>query len=256
MKFTNKLAALSVFSLAIPLYSHAQSGADDRVSYRVSLNQDAFFGFYPTFSAGYKANERIDWTVYGIIWTTPSFGTGGGSGLWTEFGSGVNIRTLGGKLTWNPQLGLLNGKLLSNGSYAMALEGIVPNITVNLSTDRAEGEFYLGRYTALRKGKTAGAGGALVTVPVQNNFLHYWVNGGARFSKLVSAGLHYEQLDSSPSGTGAPRGAGVYKWFGPYVQATMGKFSVRFTAGPDVMSRPAADGTGSFYKLTATYNFP
>lgn len=248
---------LTAAMLAGAPFASGQTGSSEpRASYRISLNQDVFFGFYPTFAANYKANDRLDWTAYGIIWTTPSFGTGGGSGLWTEFGSGVNIKTFDGKWTFTPQLGFLNGKLLSNGSFPMALEGIVPNITSNVSTKRAEGEFYLGRYTALRRGKTSDGAGGLVSVPIQNNFLHYWINGGVRISPLISAGLHYEQLDSSPDGTGAPPASGVYKWLGPYVQANFGNFSVRFTAGPDVKNRPRGDGNQSFYKLSASWTLP
>jgi len=254
-KCLHAILSAAMLSSLSPASGQAPSG-EQRASYRISLNQDVFFGFYPTLAANYKANDRLDWTVYSIIWTTPSFGTGGGSGLWTEFGSGVNIKTLDGKLTFTPQLGFLNGKLLSNGSFPMALEGIVPNITSNLSTTRAEGEFYLGRYTATRRGKTRTGAGVLAAVPIQNNFLHYWVNGGARLSRLLSAGLHYEQLDSSPDGTGAPPSAGVYKWFGPYVQANFGNLSVRITAGPDVMSRAPGDGNQSFYKLSASWTIP
>lgn len=252
------IAAIAASLAMCPEFASAQqSSGSDRASYRIAMNQDSFFGFYPTINAAYKVNDRFDWTVYGIFWTTPSFGTGGGGGLWTEFGSGVNIRTFDGKLTFTPQLGVLNGKLLSNGASAMAFEGIVPNITANLSTKRAEGEFYLGRYTAMRTGMVAGATPrALVPASSQNNFLHWWINAGYRFSGLLSAGIHYEQLDSSPGGTAPPPAAGVYKWLGPYVQANMGKFSVRFSAGPDVMDRPEPNLTGSFYKLTATYSFP
>ncbi|MBM3763720.1 MAG: hypothetical protein FJW36_26270 [Acidobacteria bacterium] len=220
------------------------------------MNQDSFFGFYPTVSGAFKVNKTLDWTAYGIFWTTPSFGTGGGGGLWTEVGSGVNIRTFDGKWTFTPQLGILNGKLLSNGSFPMAFEGFVPNITSNVNTTRAEGEFYMGRYTAARTGRVQSRpGGPLVDAANRNNFLHWWINGGFKVSPQLSAGLHYEHLGSNPSGT-LPSGS-VYKWLGPYVQMSLSSnFAVRFTAGPDVQSRPATDGTGSFYKLSATYTFP
>jgi hypothetical protein len=239
-----------------PVTSSAQTSADQpKATYKVAMNQDSFFGFYPTMSGAFNVKKNLDWTVYGIFWTTPSFGTGGGGGLWTEFGSGVNISTLDGKLTFTPQLGILNGKLLSNGNYPMAFEGIVPNITSNLNTSRAEGEFYMGRYTAIRTGRVPrGAGGTLVDASNRNNFLHWWINGGVKLSSVVSAGIHYESLGSNPSGN-LPS-ASVYKWLGPYVQASLSKgFTVRFSAGPDVQDRPATDGTGSFYKLTATYTF-
>lgn len=234
--------------------------AEDRASYTISMNQDTFFGFYPVITGAYKVNSKIDWTTYGIFWTTPSFGTGGGGGLWTEFGSGVNFKAYGGKLTINPQLGFMNGRLLSNGNFPMAFEGFVPSITANVNTSRAEGQLYAGFYTALREGRVRTPdGGGLARALVQNNFIHWWVNGGVKLAPVISAGVHYEALDFRPSGTGSPGmpRAGVYKWLGPYVQANLSpRFSVRYTFGADVMARPAGDGNESFYKLTATYSFP
>jgi len=237
-----------------------QAPAEDRASYTISMNQDTFFGFYPIVTGSYKVNDKVDWTTYGIFWTTPSFGTGGGSGLWTEFGTGVNFNTLDGKLSINPQLGFLNGKLLSNGNFPMAFEGFVPNLTANVDTDRFEGQLYAGFYTALRKGRVPNTtGGGLGPAPVQNNFVHWWLNGGVKLAPVISAGLHYEALDFRASGTGSsgiPR-SGVYKWLGPYVQANLSsKFSVRYTFGANVIDRPSSDGNDSFYKLTATYTFP
>jgi len=231
----------------------AQSTSTPKATYRFALNQDSFFGFNPTVNGAYRLNDRLDATGYAVFWTTPSFGTGGGSGLWTEVGGGVNIRTFDGKWTFSPQLGILNGRLLSNGNFPMAFEGIVPNIVSNVNTSRAEGEFYMGRYTAVRTGRVPQAG-RLVAAPNQNNFLHWWINGGYKLGSGVSVGLHYEHLGSNPSGT-LPS-ASVYKWLGPYVQANFSSgFSLRFTTGADVQSRTALDGQGSFYKLTAAYTF-
>jgi hypothetical protein len=248
--------ALLGFAGVFPLL--AQSSNDKRGSYTLSMNQDAFFGFYPTLSSSYKLNDKVDWTTYGIIWTTPSFGTGGGGGLWTEVGTGVNFNTFGGKLAINPQLGILNGKLLSNGSFPMAFEGIVPNLTANLNTDKLEGQLYAGFYTAIRTGRVT-RGSGLADAPIQNNFNHWWLNGGYKLTKLMSAGVHYEQLDFRPSGSGSStaRSSGLYKWFGPYVQANItNNFSARFTFGSNVMDRPATDGNDSFYKVNVTYRFP
>lgn len=230
-----------------------QTAQPPQAVYKISMNQDSFFGFYPTVSGAFRLNNRVDATAYGIFWTTPSFGTGGGGGLWTEAGAGVNLKTFGGKWTFTPQLGILNGKLLSNGNFPMAFEGIVPNITSNVNTKRFEGEFYIGRYTALRTGRVPGPGGNLIDAANRNNFLHWWINGGYKLNRVVSAGLHYESLGSNPSGNAAS--SSVYRWLGPYVQATMGGFALRFSAGPDVQDRPRNDGTGSFYKLTASYTF-
>lgn len=251
-------AAAIAASLLMSVPATAQQAPEEsKASYSVSLNQDTFFGFYPIATGSYKANDKIDYTFYGIFWTTPSFGTGGGGGLWTEFGGGVNIKTFDGKLNFNPQLGILNGKLLSAGDFAMALEGVVPNITVNLDTEKVEGQFYLGSYLAARTGERLNTQTQrLEPVPVQNNFLHWWANGGYRFPKVISAGLHYEVLGFYPSGTGRPASADLYRWFGPYVQANLSEnFSIRFTTGANVLDRPATDGNGSFYKMSASYSF-
>jgi hypothetical protein len=233
--------------------SSAQSQDPPKANYRIAMNQDSFFGFYPTVYGAFRINNRVDATAYGVFWTTPSFGTGGGGGLWTEAGGGINLKTFGGKWTFTPQLGILNGKLLSNGSFPMAFEGIVPNITSNVNTRRTEGEFYMGRYTALRSGRVVGPNNTLINAGVQNNFLHWWINGGVKASKTFSVGLHYESLGSNPS---AGPSASVYKWLGPYVQANLSSgFSLRFSAGPDVQERRPTDGNGSFYKMTAVYNF-
>jgi len=146
-------------TVAMALLAGAAQAQESRSSGSFSLNQDVFFGFYPQVNGSYKQNDRLDWTYYGIFWTTPSFGTGGGGGLWTEFGGGVNLKAWEGRLQFNPQLGVLNGKLLSNGSFPMALEGVVPNFTVNADAARVEGQFYLGYYLAARKGKAPAAGG-------------------------------------------------------------------------------------------------
>jgi hypothetical protein len=255
------LAALLCATFAAPgaLLAQPPDADDEGTSFSVALNQDNFFGFYPLVAGSAPINDTLDGTVYGIFWTTPSFGTGGGSGLWTEVGGGVSFNLLDGKLSVNPQIGFLNGKLLSNGDFPMMFEGFVPNLTANLDTDRAEGELYAGFYTALRKGQTPNVtNDGLIAVSVQNNFTHWWINGGARLTPQFSAGLHYEVLDFRPSGTGSSgvSSAGLYKWLGPYAQASLSdRFSARFTFGANVLDRPATDGNDTFYKLTVTYSF-
>lgn len=245
------VCSYAVMTFTQPLAAQAQD--PPKATYRIAMNQDSFFGFYPTVYGAFRINDKIDATAYGIFWTTPSFGTGGGGGLWTEAGGGVNLKTFDGKWTFTPQLGILNGKLLSNGSFPMAFEGIVPNITSNVNTDRFEGEFYMGRYTSLRSGRVSGPNNTLVPAGVQNNFLHWWINGGVKASKNFSVGVHYESLGSNPS---AGPSSSVYRWLGPYVQANMSDgFSLRFSAGPDILDRAPTDGTGSFYKLSAIYTF-
>ncbi|MFN4145004.1 MAG: DUF6733 family protein [Runella sp.] len=249
-KLRVSMLALMVMSAHITM---AQEGS--KSSYSVSLNQDNFFGFYPTIAGSLNINKNLDWTFYSILWTTPSFGTGGGGGLWTEFGTGVNFNTLNGKLKINPQIGFLNGKLLSNGAFPMLFEGVVPSLTANLGTDKLEGQFYLGYYTALRKGQVLSndASRRLIDAPVQNNFLHWWANAGYKISSAISAGVHYEHLRSNPS---VGESSNVYKWAGPYIQASLSNgLALRFSGGSNVMDRPANDANNSFYKLTATFSF-
>ncbi len=225
---------------------------EKKFSMTVGLNQDVFFGFYPTINASLALTEKTDLTFYSILWTTPSFGTGGGGGLWTEFGAGVNFKAAQGKLTIAPSLGILNGKLLSNGEYPMAFEGIVPSVTSNLSTKRLEGQFYLGYYAALKKGQVKQGNGGHAEAASQNNFLHYWINAGVKTNGPISIGAHFEHLVSNPS-VGAS--ADVYQWIGPYLQFSTPKgHGLRFTGGADITSRTPATEQNSFYKMTAFFS--
>lgn len=174
--------------------------------------------------------------------------------------AGANSSTYEGKLTINSQLGFLNGKLLSNVNFSMAFEGIVPSLTANVNTGRVEAQLDARFYPAIGQGRApASTGGGLVAAAVQNNFNHWWLNGGVKLAPVMPAGLHYEALDFRPSGSGSSGAAlaGLYKWLGPYVQANLSsKFPVRCRFGANVMDRPSSDGNDSFYKLTATCSFP
>lgn len=252
-------AALLGMSLANP--AHAQDKRDP--SFTVSLNQDSFFGFYPSFNGLVPVSETMDFSFYGIFWTKPAFGLGQGNtgdDLWTEFGVGVNFNLMDGKLKVKPQLGFTNGSLLSGGSFnpnagvdengnpvgatvgARFLDGIVPSLTINYADDNFEAEWYSGYYAALRQRNDN----------TSLDFLHLWVNAGYKFSSLVSAGAHYELLSNTRNtypGGGTGR---VYQWVGPYVQFSLpqGMFA-RFTGGADVESGNAGD----FYKMTVGMTF-
>jgi hypothetical protein len=244
--------AFSLFLAGFGVVSAQEQKKEPSYTFNLSLNQDAFFGFYPTVNATVSLSDKTDLSFYSIIWTTPSFGTGGGGGLWTEFGTGLNLKAANGALVISPAIGFLNGKLLSNGNYSMPFEGIVPAITANLSTALLEGQFYLGYYAATRKGKIK-TGSVYTDAPIQNNFLHYWINGGIKTGGPLSLGLHFEQLRSNPS-SGAS--ADVYKWFGPYVQFMTGKgHGIRFTTGGDITKRVPETEQNGFYKLTTFLNF-
>lgn len=217
-------------------------------SFTVTLNQDSFFGFYPAFNGLIPVSENVDFSFYGIIWTTDAFGTGLGSDLWTEFGVGAAIYS--GNFVIKPQIGLTNGALLSGGvrgpndvptgTGGNFADGIVPSLTINYADDSFEAEYYGGYYAALRNRNDVGA----------LDFLHTWINAGYKFSDKVSAGAHYELLSNTRNEGGAT--ARVYQWVGPYVQfKTSNGFFARFTAGADVES----GNDGDFYKLTAGFTF-
>lgn len=219
-------------------------------SFTVTLNQDSFFGFYPAFNGLIPVSENVDFSFYGIIWTTDAFGTGLGSDLWTEFGVGAAIYS--GNFVIKPQIGLTNGALLSGGVVNNAgnptgtggnfADGLVPSLTINYSDATFEAEYYGGYYAALRNRNENAA----------LDFLHTWINAGYKFSDNFSAGAHYELLSNTRNTFPGGSTARVYQWVGPYVQfKTSNGFFARFTAGADVES----GNDGDFYKLTAGFTF-
>ena len=219
-------------------------------SFTVTLNQDSFFGFYPSFNGLIPVSDNVDFSFYGILWTTDGFGTAIGSDLWTEFGVGAAIYS--GGFVIKPQIGLTNGALLSGGVVNNAgnptgtggnfADGIVPSLTINYLDDTFEAEYYGGYYAALRNRNENAA----------LDFLHTWINAGYRFSDKISAGAHYELLSNTRNTFPGGATARVYQWVGPYVQfKTSNGFFARFTAGADIES----GNDGDFYKLTAGFTF-
>lgn len=231
-------------------------GGDSLFAGTIGLNQDIFFGNYTTVYGGYAITDRMDFTFYSILWNTDLFvagpgglfGPGGsdGIGLWTEFGAGVNFKRMGGALNINPQLGILNGMLLSGARFgnAKAFEGVVPNITVNYDDTFTEAEFYMGYYLATRSPRAD-----------QSDFLHWWINAGIKpwgdsndWKQIISTGLHYENLRAT-----AGDAANLYAWLGPYVQFSLPNgLGARFSAGWDVDRKQFGD---DFYKVNVTYDF-
>jgi len=242
---------LAVSGAVMAAAAAAQGAAPERGErFSVVMNQDAFFGFYPTFNGLIPVGENVDLSFYGIMWTTDAFGTGLGSDLWTEFGIGANFLLNDGKLQIKPQVGLTNGALLSGGVVNNAgnstgtggnfADGIVPSLTINYSDTSFEAEYYGGYYAALRNRNENAA----------LDFLHTWINAGYKFSDKISAGAHYELLSNTRTQGGGT--ARVYQWLGPYVQfKTSNGFFARFTAGADIES----GNDGDFYKLTAGFTF-
>jgi len=254
---------IGVSSVVAAAAAAAAQGApparDERFS--VVLNQDSFFGFYPTFNGLIPVSEKVDFSFYGIMWTTSDFSsaTGFGSDLWTEFGIGANFYAADGKLQIKPQVGITNGALLSRGNLGRGprnttttlnggntFDGIVPSLTVNYSDDKFEGEFYAGYYAALRnRSENVGA----------LDFLHTWINAGYKFSKNFSAGGHIEFLANTRVDLPRARASNVYQWFGPYVQfSAKNGFFARFTGGVEE-GGGAGGNRGDFYKLAVGLSF-
>jgi len=230
-----------VFVLMLSSIAPVTAQESDKFDMSVSLNSDAFFGFYPFFAGSYAANDNLDFTFYGILW---SGGTGGGWGNWTEFGVGVNFPVAEG-LDVNPQLGVLGGNLLSSGAAGPAVfgDGIVPNVTIGLDRAKVEGEIYLGYYLPLRD-ETAEGQTTLA-------FLHYWANVGYKTSSFFSFGAHFEHLINT-GGSEVESSTDTYQWFGPYVQFAKpsGGAFTRFAFGTDLL-----EANDSFFKLTVGYDF-
>lgn len=241
-------AAFDSAAVAAAVQASTAAAEERSESFTVVLNQDSFFGFYPTFNALIPVSDKVDFSVYGILWTTPDFGTnGGGADLWTEFGIGAAIYAAD-NLVIKPQIGILNGALLSGGAAGgtggNVFDGVVPNLTVNYSDDSFEAEYYGGYYAAVRNRNDTGL-----------DFLHTWINAGYKFTSNFSAGGHFEILaltrNSFPGGTAS----NVYQWVGPYAQFALDNgFFTRFTAGWE-MGGGAAGNNGDFYKVAVGFSF-
>ena len=225
----------------------AQQEEEPKFGMSVSLNSDSFFGFYPFFAGSYKAGDNVDFTFYGILW---SGGTGENWGNWTEFGIGIGF-PVGEALYVNPQIGLLNGSLTSGLGSPVLGEGIVPNLTVRLNTDKMEGELYAGYYNGFDHGN-----------PVTNNYLHYWLNGGVKIGSFFSMGLHLEHLRfTGGENHESDASTDLYVALGPYIQFADpdgGPFA-RFTTGSDLRSDEEVIKSevelSSFFKVTAGFSF-
>jgi len=220
----------------------------------VQLKQDTFFGFQTILDAGYEIQDNIDFTFYTWLWTNPNFGqsfTGaapGGTGLWTEVGGGLNFRFLDDALSINPQIGMLNGALLSSnviGQDIRAGEGVVPNITANYDDDFFTAEVYFAYYMATRDDRA-------------RDFIHTWANAGVRPAMfnfenvpVSSIGAHWEHLRQIKDRIGNATGT-VYHWIGPYVEFALPKnIALRFAGGVDLKDQVSGD----FYQATIKLDF-
>lgn len=239
------LSLLFVSSTAFAQSDKPEPSADEGRDAGVSLilKQDRFFGFHAIAQVAAPVADTVDVTFYGIFWTIPGFGQGGGGqNLWTEWGAGANFTLLDGNLAVNPQFGVLSGNLLSNtfggNDVGLIFEGIVPNITVTYGDGLLEGQVYAGYYIALRDG-TNGS-----TSDDNNHYIHYWANAGVSLVSWLSAGVHWEHLvQTEPAGV---QERDLYQFIGPYIEAKAKMGFLRFAVGADV----APDDISDFYQMS------
>jgi hypothetical protein len=230
-------------------------GGDSVIAGSVSFNHDVFFGNYTIANAGIAVNDAVDVTFYSILWHTDFFSQGtlnggvNGTGLWTEFGGGLNFKGMDGAFNFNPQIGVLNGSLLSGfpgGGVPRAFEGIVPNLTSTYETDFLESELYAGYYIATTSRDDG-----------YSDFIHWWYNAGIKpwgdcndWKSVLSTGLHYEYLRN----TGGVAPGQLYQWLGPYFQVALPNgLSLRYTAGWNLDDGFALGS--DFYKVNLVYSF-
>lgn len=215
--------------------------ADDKISFGLSLNHDAFFGFNPMMTFGYSVSDTQTFTAYGIQWGA---GTGSAWGQWTEFGFGYNWTV--GNFDINPQLGFTFGSLLSSGAEQEGIvgDGIVPNLTVNFGSEKFEGQFYFGYYAALSDNTEVGDS--------TNNYVHYWANIGYKATSFFSFGAHFEELflsgGETNGGDDLDRADG-YVWLGPYLQFKKGNVGLRLSFGGNLADEDDRFAENDFYKL-------
>ena len=234
-----KITTLLMLCLAVSLSAQDD---DNKLSFGLSLNQDAFFGFTPMMTASYQLSETEAITAYGIQW---GGGTASAWGQWTEVGFGYSFQA--GDFNINPQLGFTMGSLLSSGASQRGVyfDGIVPNLTVNYDTEKWEGQFYFGYYGAMTDNTAPGGS--------TNNYVHYWANVGYKATKFLSLGLHVEELylsGGSTNGGGKLARVDGYVWFGPYVQVQSGDVGARFSFGDNYADSATRFAPNDFYKLS------
>lgn len=234
------MVAIALAGLTLTTAKAQEKKEEEKLSFTLSLNHDAFFGFNPMLSGAYKLSDKAALTFYGIQWGA---GTGAAWGNWTEFGLGAAFNA-GESITINPQIGFTMGNLLSSFTSGPSVvgDGIVPNVTVNLNSSKMEGQLYAGYYAQLRNEGALGA-----------NYVHYWTNLGYKVSPMFSLGGHFEHLFRD-GGSNNTKFDQYYTWLGPYVQFSKGIAGLRLSAGANLRDNAANTGGIDFYKLAFFVN--
>jgi len=252
-RFSALLGAVALTAL-MPWSVQAEEKTDplaDKLDFTLMLNLDAFFGANPMMFGSYEIDDGsglgygLDLTFYGIQWGA---GTGSAWGQWTEAGVGLNFDVFDGALAINPQLGFTFGSLLSSGAAEDGIigDGIVPNMTINLLTERFKGQAYAGFYQALRDNAAPGG--------TTNNYVHWWTNLGYRFNSIFSAGFHAEELFLSGGSNVADRIDG-YFWVGPFLEVAKDNAGIRLSFGDDLTTDTESFSVNDFYKLQFFFTF-
>lgn len=270
------IISLTSIILSFPVLAQEKKTEAKKYSTSIAINSDSFFGLTPIATVGVPLTDNIDLTGYAIFWS--GIGNSHAFGHWTEFGGGVNITALDGALKVNPQLGILNGTLLSRGNLGagggpMFMEGIVPNATLFFEKAGFELEFYGGYYlgtraasgtsttnsgvsrfamvdpdVALLASSSEGAA-ALGSARLQanqfpnrnarNNYTHFWAFPGYKVTEWLSAGVHWEELRFRPSGGDGDYDSTVYSWRGLYTTIKAGSGSLRIAFGDSSSNEPS-----------------
>jgi hypothetical protein len=272
------------FSIILSLFSQEADSAkkeDKKYSATFSVNSDAFFGLTPVATLGIPLNETVSVTAYSIFWSGIGNGVSPSFGHWTEFGGGLNFSLMDGALNLNPQIGILNGTLLSRGGLssgsgnAMFNEGIVPNFILLYDKSNIEVELYGGYYLGTRANSgavstplgvtehyyidptianiaaTTEGSQALTNAGLKasyfgnrdarNNYTHFWAFPGYKINEWLSSGLHWEELRYRPSGGDGDFDRTLYKWTGLYVKFKAGNGSLRFAFGNSITNNEGLD---------------
>lgn len=264
-----KYLIVGVFLASLGLWAQETKKEEKKYTTSLTINSDSFFGLTPIAAVGIPITNNVELTGYAIFWS--GIGNSHAFGHWTEFGGGAKIKALDGALVINPQLGILNGTLLSRGNLGtggggpMFMEGIVPNVTLFFEKSRFELEFYGGYYLGTRAATGArttnsgitnhavidpdvaaiasttegaailnGAGLRASNFPnrnARNNYTHFWAFPGYQIAEWLSAGLHWEELRFRPSGGDGDYDSTLYSWKGVYATLKAGTGSLRIAFG-------------------------
>lgn len=186
--------------------AHAQDTTlVSRSSLFLGLGNDSYYGSYFYALGFYTLTAKTSVAAFAL-----SRGFQAGAGF--KFSPSESLMIV-------PLIGLSNGKALAGGDHPVLAEGVTPSLLFTYSTKRFildEGSIY---YKAIQK-----------KGPVSSDYLWYWLTGGIKLSKKITAGIHYENLLLTRTTQGSA--TSIYRYIGPYLQADFLTYShLRLTTG-------------------------